>query len=204
MTTLSETIQSITPEPHYMYLARDIQRDCESKMRLRYYEDTGRTSWDSTVAETQGLVTKCREEIARCENDLSSQKAKLQRIKTEVRAGSLDLRTGKKQVAEMEAMSAASMSSICEWKQSMFDAEENLPRFQWLQFVESWQNNHMLSLKFNYSQGRDLDYLERGVTWVVQEAAKMRKRVMREEEVLEQEHNDAQFKKRSLADNTSW
>jgi hypothetical protein len=204
MTSISDTIKSIAPEPQYMYLAKDIQRDCESKMRLRYYEDTGRTSWDSTVAQTLGLVAKCREEIAKCENDLSSQKAKLQRIKTEVRAGSLDVRTGKKQMAEMEAMSAASMSSICEWKQSMFDAEENLPRFQWLQFVEGWQNNQMLSLKFNYSQSKDIDHLERGVTWVVQEAAKMRKRVMREEEVLQQEHRDAQFKKRLLADNSSW
>ena len=204
MTSISDTIKSITPEPQYMYLAKDIQRDCESKMRLRYYEDTARTSWDSTVAQTLGLVAKCREEIAKCENDLSSQKAKLQRIKTEVKAGSLDVRTGKKQVAEMEAMSAASMSSICEWKQSMFDAEENLPRFQWLQFVEGWQNNQMLSLKFNYSQSKDIDHLERGVTWVVQEAAKMRKRVLREEEVLQQEHSDAQFKKRLLADNSSW
>ena len=204
MTSISETIKSITPEPQYMYLAKDIQRDCESKMRLRYYEDTGRTSWDSTVAQTLGLVAKCREEIAKCENDLTSQKAKLQRIRTEVKAGSLDVRTGKKQVAEMEAMSAASMSSICEWKQSMFDAEENLPRFQWLQFVEGWQNNQMLSLKFNYSQNKDIEHLERGVTWVVQEAAKMRKRVLREEEVLQQEHSDAQFKKRLLADNSSW
>ena len=204
MTSLSETIQSITPEPHYMYIARDIQRDCESKMRLRYYEDTGRTSWDSTVAETLGLVAKCREEIAKCENDLSSQKANLQRIKTQVKEGSLDLRTGKKQIAEMEAMSAASMSSICEWKQSMFDAQENLPRFQWLQFVESWQNNHLLSLKFNYRQNKDIEYLERGVTWVVQEAAKMRKRVMREEEILQEGRNDTQFKKRLLADNSSW
>jgi hypothetical protein len=204
MTSLSDTIKSITPEPQYMYLARDIQRDCESKMRLRYYEDTGRTSWDSTVAETLGLVAKCREEIAKCENDLSSQKTNLQRIKTQVKAGSLDLRTGKKQIAEMEAMSAASMSSICEWKQSMFDAQENLPRFQWLQFVEGWQNNHLLSLKFNYRQNKDIEYLERGVTWVVQEAAKMRKRVMREEEVIQEERNDTQFKKRLLADNSSW
>jgi hypothetical protein len=204
MTSLSDTIKSITPEPHYMYIARDIQRDCESKMRLRYYEDTGRTSWDSTVAETLGLVAKCREEIAKCENDLSSQKANLQRIKTQVKEGSLDLRTGKKQIAEMEAMSAASMSSICEWKQSMFDAQENLPRFQWLQFVESWQNNHLLSLKFNYRQNKDIEYLERGVTWVVQEAAKMRKRVMREEEILQEGRNDTQFKKRLLADNSSW
>jgi len=204
MTSLLDTIKSITPESHYMYIARDIQRDCESKMRLRYYEDTGRTSWDSTVAKTLGLMARCREEIAKCENDLSSQKSNLQRIKTAVKAGDLDLRTGKKQISEMEAMSAASMSSICEWKQSMFDAQENLPRFQWLQFVEGWQNNQLLSIKFNYNQSKDTEYLECGVTRVVQEAAKMRKRVMREEEVIQEERNDSQLKKRLLADNSSW
>jgi hypothetical protein len=199
---IHEQIKATTPEPHYMYLADDIVRDYAQHGRQRLYEDK-HNSCDVIVYQTQKQVDDASK-------DIETHTLNLQRIAAATDASRLDEKDPdykpltKKQQKENDAAYATSIDALSEAKELFGFYTPLLDKYKWFQYMENWQESHMRALKFRYWNDRNLDYLQRGVTWVTQENQRMRRYFMTDKEKADDIDRDARRKHRVLNDMSAW
>lgn len=163
--TITELVLATTASDKYADVVNNILRDKESGWTADYYKSDGRSSLDPVIGRMQAEKKACDDAITEnerlmCECDKNIQYARLPKTDPKYKkATPTEVSRWDKQYvqAQEDMMHGANESDYL---------GEQIEVWSWNRYIEMGRMNRLKGLRDKYKEDGDLEFLQKGVTWV--------------------------------------
>jgi predicted RNase H-like nuclease (RuvC/YqgF family) len=169
-------ILETSPESKYTFLVEEIVNDKICGGYHDMYKDFERTSYDIIVAKFQNDINSLNRAMKENRKLMDSTIASIENSKKKL--GDKDYKKpSAKQVEEWQKMCPRLQGEFVEYKAAAEALKPRLDDIIFNRYIEAGQLRTMRHLRNKFIQDNDREYLEKGVTWALNYAARHRLKI---------------------------
>ena len=169
----NHAILQMTPEPKYMFLVEEIVADQKSDGCNDIYKECNKTSYDIIAARIQYNLNTLNQCIKENRNVMDKIINNIENSKKKPEEAGYK-KTSAKEVDEWQKMILKLQEDYVSYKCSVDTMKPVLKDILFNQYVELGQRQTMRFLRNKYMSDHDKEFLEKGVSWAFNYAAKHR------------------------------
>lgn len=169
----TELILETTAESKYDFLVEEILADKVSKWQNDMYKESNKSSYDPIVGKIQSRINALR-------NTMKENRKVMDKIITDIENSNKKpdapgyKKASAKELDEWNKLGMKLQEEFVECKDQVIAIKQRLDDLIFNQYIELGQRRTMRFLRNKYMDDNDKEFLEKGVTWAANYAAKHR------------------------------
>lgn len=171
--TFYKVVSATEPDERDEYIVQDILRDRDYGWKLNYYSPTEKPSWTIPVIRGRLKIDQVKANIVKHQTILA-------KIDEDTDCSRLEPTNEKykklthKEKDEMNRLYALAVDTINEDNNNLEELINELRKNEINECVEITRTQFLRRIRNDFRSNRDIDYLKRAVTWVVEYTEKLR------------------------------
>jgi len=163
--SFNDHVNSTIPDSRFDSTVNDILRDKASGWNFNYYSDKN-TSWDSDLAHTNDTINRLKQTIKTNETLLDKCKHQLACNRLEPKDKNY-AKLSAKQQQDLNQVYAQTIDDLTIYKNELNELLPVQSMQKWNRYVDQMSNANLRKLRNKYQIDSDLEFLKRGVTWIL-------------------------------------